>query len=74
MSKTITRKQLITEKYTLLISQLTETGLISNDLFPSLDDIEISDLIFFFQLSFPDSNHYISAIEDLLDWCSRGVL
>jgi hypothetical protein len=67
MSRTLTRKQLITEKYSLLIQQLTETGLLSNDLFPSLDDIEVSDLIFFFQVSFPDSKHYVASIEDLLD-------
>jgi hypothetical protein len=67
MSRTLTRKQLITEKYSLLIQQLTETGLLSDDLFPSLDDIDVSDLIFFFQVSFPDSSKYTSAIEDLLD-------
>ena len=67
MSRTITRKELITEKYSLLISQLTQTGLLSGDLFPSLEEIEVSDLIFFFQISFPDSNKYVSAIEELLD-------
>ena len=73
MSRTITRKQLIIEKYSLLIQQLTETGLLGDDLFPSLDDIEVSDLIFFFQLQFPDSEKYTSAIEDLLD-CKEIIL
>lgn len=67
MSRTITRKQLITEKYSLLIQQLTDTGLMGGELFPSLEDIEVSDLIFFFQIQFPDSDKYTSAIEDLLD-------
>lgn len=67
MSRTLTRKQLITEKYSLLIEQLTDTGLLGDDLFPNLDDIEVSDLIFFFQLQFPDSDKYTSAIEDLLE-------
>jgi hypothetical protein len=47
----MTRKQFITEKYTLLIGQLNETGLISNDLLPSLDDIEVSDFIFLVPLT-----------------------
>ena len=73
MSRTITRKQLIIEKYSLLIQQLTETGLLGDELFPSLEEIEISDLIFFFQLQFPDSEKYTSAIEDLLD-CKEIIL
>ena len=67
MSRTITRKQLITEKYSSLIQQITDTGLMGGDLFPSLEDIEVSDLIFYFQLQFPDSEKYTLAIEDLLD-------
>lgn len=67
MSRTLTRKQLIIEKYSLLIQQLTETGLLGDELFPSLEDIEVSDLIFFFQLQFPDSDKYTLAIEDLLE-------
>lgn len=64
---TTTRKQLIIRQYTLLRTELTNTGLIKEDLFPSLDDIDVSDLIFFFQLSFPDSNKYEKAISDLLE-------
>lgn len=67
MSRTITRKQLIIEKYSLLIEKLTDTGILGDELFPSLDDMDVSDLIFYFQIQFPDSDKYTSAIEDLFD-------
>ena len=64
---TTTRKQLIIQQYTLLRNDLINTGLIKEDLFPSLDDIDVGDLIFFFQFSFPDSNKYEKSISDLLE-------
>jgi hypothetical protein len=62
----ISRKDLIIEKYTILTARLNDTGYFSEELFPSLDEIDVADAIFFFQLSFPDSTKYIEAIEELL--------
>jgi hypothetical protein len=67
MSKTITRKELITEKYNALITMLNNTGYLKGNVFPSLDDIDVGDVIYFFQLSFPDSSKYTESIEELLE-------
>lgn len=67
MSRTITRKELITEQYAILKTQIEQTGLIDCELFPSLNDIDVSDLIYFFQLSFSDSSNYEESIIDLLE-------
>ena len=62
-----TRKQLIVQQYTLLRNEVMKTNLIKEDLFPSLEEISITDLVFFMQMSFPDSNKYPEAIIDLLE-------
>jgi hypothetical protein len=67
MSRTITRKELITEQYAILKTQIEQTGLIKGDIFPSLNDIDIGDLIYFFQLTFSDSSNYKESIIDLLE-------
>lgn len=67
MSRQITRKELITEQYTILKTQIEQTGLIKSELFPSLNDIDIGDLIYFFQLTFSDSSNYKESIIDLLE-------
>ena len=61
-----TRKLLIIEKYNELINKLKEY--ITVDIFPSLDNIDVADLIFFFSLSFAGSkNNYQEALKDLID-------
>ena len=61
-----TRKQLITEKYNDLTNELKEYT--SIDIFPSLDNIDIADLVFFFSLSFSGSkSSYEEQLKDLLD-------
>lgn len=67
MSRQITRKELITEQYAILKTQIEQTGLIKSELFPSLNDIDIGDLIYFFQLTFSDSSNYKESIIDLLE-------
>lgn len=67
MSRQITRKELITEQYAILKTQIEETGLIKTEIFPSLNDIDLSDLIFYFSLSFSDSSSYEENIIDLLE-------
>ena len=65
---TITRKELITKKYTQLKIRLQEY-IIDDSLFPSIDDIDIKDIIFYLNLYFPKTGQkeYISTIEKLLN-------
>ena len=65
MSKT-TRKQLITEKYNELTDKLT--NYIDSELFPSLDDIDVVDLVYFFSLTFVGgaTDNYENQLKDLL--------
>jgi hypothetical protein len=62
-----TRKELITQKYLELTAKLR--GHIAEDLFPSIDDVDIADLIFFFNLYFQDapSGGYTQPLLDILD-------
>lgn len=62
-----TRKQLIIEQYDILKTQIENTGFINGELFPSLNDIDIGDLIFFFQLTFSDTSNYKNTIIDLME-------
>ena len=61
-----TRKDLITEKYTELKIQLEEY--IDGSLFPSIENIDISDIVFYLNFYFPKNGQkeYISTIEKLL--------
>jgi hypothetical protein len=63
---TRTRKELITEKYISLKIQLEEY--IDDSLFPSIEDIDISDIIFYLNVYFPKNgeSEYITTIENLL--------
>lgn len=67
MSRQITRKELIVEQYAILKTEIQKTGLIKGDIFPSLNDIDIGDLIYYFKLTFSDSSNYESSIIDLLE-------
>ena len=61
-----TKKDLITEKYLVLKSSLEQY--IDSDLFPSLDDYEITDIIYYLNLYFPKNKeeYYINTIEKLM--------
>ena len=63
---TLTRKDLITEKYTELKIQLEEY--IDGSLFPSIENIDISDIVFYLNFYFPKNGQkeYIATIEKLL--------
>ena len=63
---TITRKDLITEKYKELKNQLQEY--IDDSLFPNIEDIDITDIIFYLNFYFPKNKEsgYIKTIENLL--------
>ena len=59
-----TRKELISEKYINLKTELENYI----DLFPSLDDYEITDIIYYLNLYFPKNQEeeYINTIEKLM--------
>ena len=63
---TITRKEIIQEKYILLKTELEKY--IDQNLFPSLDDYSISDIVFYLNLYFPkgNENNYNETIEILI--------
>ena len=61
-----TKKDLIINKYQYLKSQLEVY--INSNLFPSLDDYDITDIIFYLNLYFPKGGEqeYINTIEKLM--------
>ena len=61
-----TKKDLIIENYLLLKSSLE--NYIDSNLFPSLDDYDITDIIYYLNLYFPKnkSEQYINTIEKLI--------
>ena len=63
---TITRKEIITEKYNLLKIELEQY--INQSLFPSLDNYDISDIIYYLNLYFPkgSESNYSDTIERLM--------
>ena len=63
---TLTRKDLIIEKYKELKNQLQEY--IDDSLFPNIEDIDITDIIFYLNFYFPKNKEsgYITTIENLL--------
>jgi hypothetical protein len=66
-----TRKELITKKYLELTAKLREY--LAEDLFPNIDDMDIADLVFFFNLYFQGApaGNYTQALTDILE--CKGV-
>ncbi len=62
----ITRKEIITEKYNLLKSQLELY--LNQNLFPSVDDYSINDIVYYLNLYFPKGSeeYYSETIEQLM--------
>ena len=63
---TITRKEIIIEKYNLLKIELNKY--ISENLFPSLDNYDLSNIIYYLNYYFPkgSEDYYFDTIERLL--------
>ena len=63
---TITRKEIITEKYNLLKTELEKY--INQNLFPSVDDYSINDIVYYLNLYFPKGGErlYNDTIERLM--------
>ena len=62
-----TRAKLITLKYNELIKKVE--NYVDSSLFPSLEDIDISDLIFYFSQAFPnnENNDYRENLKDVIE-------
>ena len=61
----ITRKEIITKQYEVLKEQIKLY--IDIDIFPSLNDYDISDLILFINIYFPKDSDYNKTIKKLMD-------
>ena len=63
---TITRKEIIEQKYNLLKDQLEQY--INQNLFPSVDDYSINDIVYYLNLYFPKGSeeYYSDTIERLM--------
>ena len=64
-SKHYTRKELITTKYNELILSLKDY--ITASIFPSLEEMDLVDIIFFFNLYFKSETTYKLSLKDLLE-------
>jgi hypothetical protein len=66
-----TRKELIILKYMILTAKLREY--LDEDLLPSIDDVDVADLVFFFNLYFQGApaGNYTQALTDILE--CKGV-
>ena len=60
-----TRKELLTKMYIDFTKAVNE--IISDQLFPSLDDLDITDLVILFTFTFQDKTDYTETIANLLD-------
>lgn len=61
----VTRATLITEKYTILTNELKT--FFDAELFPSLDSIDIADLVFFITVSFLNVNTEDQFTDKIID-------
>ena len=69
-----TRKELITQKYLELQKDLKEKYEIDG-IFPSLEDVDISDLIYFFNLKFnsDDVDVRITKVQEIASYCNVEI-
>ena len=62
-----TRKEIIINKYTEFQEKM-KTFDINENIFPSLEDIDIVDLLLFFNMSFGYTDNYTDIINDLISF------
>ena len=60
-----TRAKIISSKYNELVNQLKQY--IDTDIFPSLEDTDLSDIIFYFNLYFPPKSNYKENLINVLE-------
>lgn len=70
----LTRKELIIEKYENLQNVLIETYQIEG-LFPSLEDVDVPDLLYFFNLKFTkdDENFRKAKVREMATFCGVEI-
>ena len=61
-----TRKIILIEKYSEFLLALSDKGI--NAAFPSLEEFDLVDLLFFFDLKFSNLTDYKSPVKELLDY------
>ena len=60
----ITRKQYLEENYKEFIKDISKY--IDSDIFPSIDEIEIVDIIFYFNFTFSNITNYEDIVRNLI--------
>jgi hypothetical protein len=61
-----TRKSILIEKYIQFQKELEQQGI--NKVFPSLEDVDIVDLLFFFDLKFSNNTDYKGGVKELIEY------
>ena len=61
-----TRKIILIDKYSEFLSALSNKGI--NAVFPSLEDIDLVDLLYFFDLKFSNSTDYKATVIELIEY------
>ena len=61
-----TRKEIVINKYLEFQNNIKE--IVDVDIFPSLEDIDIVDLLLFFNMSFGYTDNYTDIINDLISF------
>ena len=67
----ITRKTILIEKYQKFQNELIVEGI--SPIFPSLEDIDLVDLLFYFEISFSGSNDYKETIKELMKYSAVQI-
>lgn len=60
-----TKKEFLTEQYLSFIKEIKT--IIDTDIFPNLEDVDITDVLMFFQMSFTDDDEYEDVVKNILD-------
>jgi hypothetical protein len=66
-----TRKEIIINKY--LEFQYNIKSIVDIEIFPSLEDVDVVDLLLFFNMSFGYTDNYIDIINDLISFNSVKI-
>ena len=66
MSIIITRKMIIIKKYNDFLLELSNNGI--NSVFPSLEDFDLVDLLYFFDLKFSNTTDYKTPLKELIEY------
>ena len=65
----VTRKDILIEKYIEFQAQITNEG-IECLIFPSIEEVDLSNLVYIFESKFKNSNNYKDTIKELISYYS----